>query len=234
MKIVKEYIIKKQTEFRAHSFFHEVASESEYSRTLAFASGLTFWIMAFQDVLRLNEKLIQDQELKKLAKHHKIEDTGHDRWFLEDLKLIGQAELSLSDLFSKKMQNCRDATYMLMSEIFRTNDDIIRIILVLVLESSAGVFFEQVANRGSKFKAASPLKYFSHHHLDVEKGHELFENELEEQIYSRILTEKQREEAFAMADRAYEAFSLLLKSVLPEQIQLGQKNASTYDLNSLK
>ena len=81
MRVVKNYVVGKQDNFRAHPFFARLERNDCPATIKPYASALTFWVMTFQDILRLNEAQVTDARLREVAAQHRAEDAGHDRWF---------------------------------------------------------------------------------------------------------------------------------------------------------
>lgn len=54
--------------------------------------------------------------------------------------------------------------------------------------------------------STTSLKYFSHHHLGVEKEHELFEKQMQSYLHQIQLTYEEEINLFQMIDRIYKAF----------------------------
>jgi len=165
--------------------------------------------MSFQDLLRMNLSFITDEEYYEFVKKHLMEDIGHEKWFLYDLKMLNAEQPNLQVLYSKSHAPVRDATFSLMSEVFRANNDYERITLILALESAGHVFFECVTDFIEKNNCNTCLKYFSSHHLGVEKEHEIFEIGMQDLIGNIQLNHDQRIYHFKMIDRIYEAFDLM-------------------------
>src|SRR6478736_10234254 len=128
MKLVDAYDAKKQAEFANHAFFSEKRMGSGLWGVLSFAPDLTFWVMAFQDILRLNASLTQDPQLRKIVRHHMAEDAGHERWFLDDLAALQIPVPDVRWLFSRRHSPTRDAAYALLSEVHRATDDRLRLV----------------------------------------------------------------------------------------------------------
>lgn len=84
MKTVQAYIDSKQHEFMNHPFFNILEELNSIEEISYFVPELTFWAMTFQDILRINEERVTDPYLKKVARHHRLEDAGHEKWFLSD------------------------------------------------------------------------------------------------------------------------------------------------------
>jgi hypothetical protein len=222
MKQVEVYVAKRQAQFRDHAFFAEERLSSGLRRGLSFAPDLTFWVMAFQDVLRLNASLTRDAEIRRIVRHHRAEDAGHDRWFLDDLASMQVPAPDVRWLFGERHAPTRDAAYALMSEVYRTTDDRLRLVLVKTLESAGHVFFGRVAAAVEREGLGKALKYFSFSHLEVEKSHQVFEEEIARTVSSIRLEPKVRTEAKRLVDRCYAAFGSMFDAICEtETRQLG-------------
>lgn len=207
MHAIRSALREKQMNFGMHPFFSALSKERSVEQLSRFAPRMTFWILAFQDVLRLNERLVTDPVMKRIAHHHRREDSGHDRWFLQDLAVLGAPPLDAANLFGRAHVEARDATFQLVAEVHRATSDLQRIVLILALEAAGHIFFERVsaALRGRSEK----LKYFSDYHLKVEKAHEVFEKNLEAELDSIVVTEAERTQVVSMLDRVFDAFGVL-------------------------
>lgn len=214
MKTIQAYIDSKQQEFMNHPFFDVLNELKTLEEISYFVPELTFWAMTFQDILRLNEARVKDPFLKKIARHHRLEDAGHEKWFMHDKKYMGglSADKSCNNddvtwLYSKETQLTRDAAYAILAEMYKTDNELLNIALLLTIESSGHVFFEKVVKQVKKTGEDSNLKYFSSSHLEVELAHALFEEEMERQLYEKPVPVNVRRDALKMIDRCYEAFS---------------------------
>jgi hypothetical protein len=213
MKLVEAHIAKRQAEFTKHEFFSENRLGSGSGSVISFAPDLTFWVMAFQDVLRLNAALTKDPKIRKIVRHHRAEDAGHDRWFLDDLSAMQIPAPDVRWLFGERHKATRDSTYMLVSECYRTTDDRMRLVLVQTLESAGHIFFGKVAEAVEKAGWTKLLKYFSFSHLEVEKSHEVFEAEIAKTISAIRFDAKARAEAKQLVDRCYTAFTTMFDAL---------------------
>lgn len=216
MKVVLEHIAARQELFAAHPFFEDLKQDRPVEQIMAFAPRLAFWVMTFQDVLRLNAHFITDPGLKRLAIQHRSEEVGHDRWFFEDIQELTGKQLSVSAVFGRAHTSTRDATYALISEVYRPVDDRLRIVMVLTLEATSHVFFGRTAILASAKGCGQRLRYFSDFHVQVEQQHEVFEEEMERRLRSIELPEDLRVQALALVDRAYAAFDLMLQGLRTE------------------
>jgi len=213
MKFVRNYIEERQARFRDIAFFDQLRSHESADDALWFVRGLTFFVMAFQDVLRLNEERVEAPAMRVIARHHRIEDKGHDLWFLHDVQTLEGSIPDTGELFSVAHAATRDVAYEIMSEVFRAKDDPTRIALLLVLESTGHVFFTSVVEQLERVGCMHKLRYFARQHLDIELGHSLFEAELDATIDAIDLTEEQEKIILACVDRSFDAMSRMLDRV---------------------
>ena len=221
MKTIQTYIDSKQQEFMNHPFFEVLSQLDSLEEIGYFVPELTFWAMTFQDILRINEERVNDPYLKKIARHHRLEDAGHKKWFLHDKKYMGSinndkscSKDSVVWLYSKESELTRDAAYAIMSEIYKTDNELLNIALLLTLESSGHVFFEKVVKQVKKAGEDQNLKYFSSNHLDVELAHALFEGEMESKLFATEIPINVRRDALKMIDRCYDAFNKMFDGLI--------------------
>lgn len=221
MKTIQAYIDSKQSEFVNHPFFAKLEQLKNIEEVSYFIPELTFWAMTFQDILRINEERVKDPYLKKIARHHRLEDAGHELWFLNDKKYLsqitGNASCSRDDvawLYSKDSQLIRDAAYKIVSEVYSATDEMVNIAMLLTLESSGHVFFDKVVSKVKQTGEDKNLQYFSSSHLEVELAHALFEEEMESKLFSMRLPVATRRAALKMIDRCYEGFNEMFDGLM--------------------
>jgi hypothetical protein len=213
MKLVDAHVAKRQADFCKHSFFTDDRLGAGLWGVLSFAPDLTFWVMAFQDILRLNATLTRDPTIRRIVRHHRAEDAGHERWFLDDLAAMQLPAPDVRWLFGERHTPTRDAAYALMSEVYRASDDRLRLVLVKTLESAGHVFFGRVAEVVERAGWSKLLKYFSFSHLEIEKSHQVFEDEIARTVAAIRLEPKLRAEAKQLVDRCYAAFGTMFDAL---------------------
>lgn len=216
MKNIEQYIMYHQHQFTKHDFYKHLDEVDTIEEFAKFVPVLTFWVMTFQDILTFNTQNVTDPYLKRIARHHEIEDKNHNLWFLDDMNIIvnDSEDRDIAWLFNETNSITRKAAYLLMAEGLKCSEDIFRIILLMTLESSGHIFFEKVADKIKELGYDDKLKYFSSYHLEVEKNHALFEEELEAELMSMQLTDEQRVKAITMIDNMYEAFVMMFDNLL--------------------
>jgi hypothetical protein len=217
MKAVLQHISALQSRLAEHTLFDGFRQERPLEEALAFAPRLAFWVMCFQDVLRLNAQRVQDPDFAVLMLRHRSEERDHDNWFFEDIEQLEGSPLTLQEQWSRAHERTRDASYALIAEVLRPLDDRLRMVLVLTLEATSHVFFTHASRFVEASGRASRLKYFSGHHMEAEEQHEVFEEQMEAYLRSIELTPALREEAFALVDRLFAAFDAMFHGLLGEQ-----------------
>ena len=211
----------RQAQFSTLPFFKFLEQGSRIEDANTFVSGLAFFILAFQDMLRINEAQITDPVLLPIAQHHRQEDLGHDLWFLHDIQKL-DADCGAALLFGEKFVQTRDTSYAIASEIYRASDDRIRLVIPLVLEAAGHVFFSRAYHFFNRAGYTEHLKYFSKEHFQAELDHEMFDREINQRLQAVQLTDELRREAAAVVERIFAALIAMVSALYEklEQIQL--------------
>jgi hypothetical protein len=218
MKQVRQHIKARQSQFGEIKFFEALEAYQSKDGALAFIRGLSFFVMAFQDILRLNEEKVRDRELRMIARHHRLEDKGHDIWFLHDVEQVDGKLPDVGEIFSAAHTVTRDTAYHLIGEVFKATDDRTSIALLLVLESTGHVFFNKVVSFLERVGDDHNLYYFARAHLDVELGHELFEKRMDAIIDEIELNDADRAMVLASVNSSFDAMTRMLEN-LTEQVR---------------
>ena len=166
--------------------------------------GLAFFVMSFQDMLRLNASCMKDPTLAQIAKGQRHDDAGHDVWFANDLSQL-QIVPDMRWLFGTEHQQTRDTSYQIMAEILRAESDHARLAVGLALEATGGVYFSRVHKFITDLGLDAGLSFFSKHHWDVEQSHEVFGDETQRQLEAIALSPRERVRAIEAAERTFRA-----------------------------
>jgi hypothetical protein len=207
MRRLKTVIAAHQRTLRDHPLFDIIQRANSVEPLTRLARALAWWPMVFQDVLRLNADHVRGTALARFAEFHKNEDADHDRWYLSDLEVLEVIPPTLDELFGDGFQPVRDACYRLISEVHRVQSNAERIALLLALEPTGHVFFEQISAAVDRICPNLPLRYFARSHLGVEKAHDLFTESTDADLGKIVLSDSERSEAEAMVDRIYGTFT---------------------------
>jgi hypothetical protein len=212
MKIVLSEIESRQKKFAELPFFKRLEKSNRLRDAEVFAPGLSFFVLTFQDILRLNESKISDPVLRPIVQHHRQEDLGHDAWFLYDLRQLGKtcdAEL----LFGKEYEVTRDASFEIISEIFQASDDRVRLVIPLALEAMGNPFFSRVHQFFKRSGFKGQLRYFSKEHFLIEQSHEMFKGEIDAQVNAIELPIALRTEALEVVERTFDAVARIVNAL---------------------
>ncbi len=210
----------RQAQFSTLPFFKFLEQGNRIEDANLFVSGLAFFILAFQDMLRINEAQITDPVLLPIAQHHRQEDLGHDIWFLHDIQKL-DADCSAALLFSEKSVQTRDTSYAIAAEIYRASDDRIRLVIPLVLEAAGHIFFSRAYHFFNRAGYTDRLKYFSEEHFQAELDHEMFDQDINQRLQALHLTDELRQEAGDVVERIFTAL-IAMVSALNDQIEQTQ------------
>jgi hypothetical protein len=214
MKKVLDYLDERQRNLHDHQFFGLIASGQPIENVMPIVPALVFWVMSFQDALRINVHRIHDRQLKTIARHHLREDAGHDLWYLNDLRKMTSTVPDAKELFGDAHRACREISYGLLAEAYRSVDDAERIVLLLILESTGQVFFPHIVTCFRQAGIEPSLQYFAQTHLDVEKNHEIVEQKMHDMLSGLQLPESTRSRCIEAVDRCYDLFSALFDSLV--------------------
>jgi hypothetical protein len=212
MQVVLSEIQYRQEKFSELPFFKRLEKSDRLQDAEIFAPGLSFFVLTFQDILRLNESKISDPVLRPIVQHHRQEDLGHDAWFLYDLRQLGKpcdAEM----LFGKEYEVTRDASFEIVSEIFQATDDRVRLVIPLALEAMGHPFFSRVHKFFGRSGFKGQLRYFSKEHFLIEQSHEMFKDEIDAQVNAIELPTPLREEAIRVVGRTFDAVTRMLNTL---------------------
>jgi hypothetical protein len=192
------------SQYEQHPFFQLLDGPGSPPEVRAMVPALTFFVFAFQDILRLNEQHMADPELKTIARQHRAEDAGHQNWFLHDARRLG-VEPGVEWTFGREHRATRDASYRLISEVFRASDDRVRVVMPIVLEAAGHPFFSRVFRFFERSGISAPLKYFAEAHWQVEEGHQMLQDSQSTVLRQLALPEHLRVECFSMIERMFDA-----------------------------
>lgn len=212
MHEILSYIEDRKRGLRHHPFFELLERDEPLERILPFIPLSGFWVMTFQDALRLNAEGLRDSPLERIARHHLSEDAGHDIWYLDDLRLTFGTYPTLPEIFSEEYRACREASFAIISESFGSPTDAARITFLLTLESTGQVFFPHVVEYFRRAGVEPALKYFAQTHLDVERDHELVDERMLQELSRIDLSAETTLQCLATVDRCYAAFEKLFGS----------------------
>ncbi len=226
MQDVLHHIADRQDEIARHPFIESLRRADDEGHDMkAMAKGLTFFVMAFQDVLRLTARRVSDPRLVEIARTHYTEDSGHEQWFLHDLKAL-DIDVSVGFIFSSLHEVSRDVGYALVAEVLGAKDDYDRLAVIYALEAVGHAFFEPAIGVFEQRNLASQLKYFARHHQEVERDHQLFESDVEGTLARSPLSAERFVQVLATVDRVFDQMTILADDILPRLTRAAPSGAA--------
>lgn len=215
---VTDAIRREREELARHPFFVRLTHGGSLRDAQIVAERIPFFVMGFQDVLRLVHATTSEPELRELARQHALEDGGHDQWFLHDLERLGVA-CDVRRLFSAESSAVRDVIYGQVADVLSSDDDRARLAIVLSLEAAGAEFFERMIGLVERLDRERELRYFARKHQRVEQNHEMFEAESQHRIDSIPLRPGSLPELLAVVQRTFRGVSALADDVLRELLK---------------
>ena len=190
---VEGVIDAQQHAFGSHGFLRALEGSATIANFKRFAPRVAAFVLCFQDVLRLVQTCSSEPSIKSMARIHALEDSGHDRWYLNDLQRLG-ISLSVSWLFSEEHRLTRDVAYRQLSLVLCAKHDQTRLSVALALEAIGSECFGRAIGLLERIGAAEGLEYFARRHQAIEQGHQVFETEAQNQLASIAVPAEAREE----------------------------------------
>jgi Iron-containing redox enzyme len=210
MRRAQEYIARKQAEFRRHPFIGQLGADLPLKQVVPFVPQVAFFVMAFQDLMKMMGERATDPRLQSLLLQHCEEEKGHDGWFLRDLTRLGCGHPDVAVLFSAPHALTRRATYALVAEALGARDDVERLCLLLTMEATSEVCFGEAHAYFQRAGVADNLVFFAGPHLEAEENHAVFAGPMALILGSIELDPEAFERACGVVDRTYAAFDVML------------------------
>jgi hypothetical protein len=199
---VQREIDARRIEFAKHPFLQRLEADGTWADARIVAEKIAFFVLGFQDIIRIIAAKVREPALVELAKANAEGDRGHDRWFLQDMKVLG-AKCSVEDLFSPTNAAIRDVTYTLVGDALCARHDSSRFALALCLESTGAEFFSRMISCLERMGHDDELIFFGRHHQAVEQSHEIFQAEGQRSLSRIIVPTEAVTELRAVVDRAF-------------------------------
>jgi Iron-containing redox enzyme len=206
---VERSIDEHKLAFVSHGFLTALERPATLDQFKRFAPRVAFFVLCFQDVLRLVHSCSTDQSIKTMAKVHALEDSGHDRWYLNDLQRLG-VQVSVPWLFSEEHRLTRDVAYRQISTVLRARYDQTRLAVALSLEAIGSECFGRAIALLEAIGASTELEYFARKHQAIEQGHQVFESEAQSQLAAIGVPEEAVSEVRQAVTSTFEGMAELL------------------------
>jgi DMATS type aromatic prenyltransferase len=180
---VADLISHHRAHYAQHRFLARLEGVGTAQQASAIAERLTFFVMCFQDMLRLARTLSSDPEISEFATTHEQEDRGHDLWFLNDLERLG-VSIGVPWTFSEAHAPTRDIAYRLIAGVIAARHDATRLSILLALEAAGAEFFGRIIGFLERLELSEGLLYFARSHERIEQSHGVFETDSQNRLHT--------------------------------------------------
>lgn len=210
-----------------HPFLAGLDQAGSFDDVRAIAPRVAFFVMCFQDVIRLVPQLTTDPTLLGWGRTHAREDKGHDHWFLHDLERFG-VSCDVKTLFADEQAAIRDLVYQQIASVLHAQSDWARLSVVLALEAAGAEFFSRIIAVLERAGRARGLLYFARSHQKVEQSHDLLQDSQESELAASSLSNEALREALATIEHTFATMTQLADDLLAivEARSSEQKTAS--------
>ncbi|GAA2901687.1 hypothetical protein GCM10010517_67530 [Streptosporangium fragile] len=183
------------------------------ARKLSFAPAMAPFVMAFADI---NKYVLRDETssdpLQRIINTHTEEDDHHFGMFLQDLRVLGFDDAAtfterLEMLWGDGTARTRQVVYSLTG-LIAPADPTMRLVIVEAVEAAGNRTFDKWRDVAEAFRAETgkQLYYFGEAHFDLESGHAMGTENIENDLAAIVLTEQQEKEARALVDKVFQGF----------------------------
>ncbi|HEY0467738.1 MAG TPA: iron-containing redox enzyme family protein [Polyangiaceae bacterium] len=212
MQEVELEIDRRRQKFATHPFLRALEGPGTLESFRRFAPRVAFFVMAFQDVLRLTHCLSSDPAIKEIARIHAGEDRGHEQWYLNDLERLG-VQLDVRSLFSEHHDLTRDVAYGQISHVMRAAHDQTRLAVALSLEAIGSECFGRAIAFLDRVGSSAKLEYFARKHQAIEQGHQVFETDTQGQLAHIPVPEAAVVEVLEAIDNTFAGMTALMSDL---------------------
>ncbi|HLL52869.1 MAG TPA: hypothetical protein VK447_04935 [Myxococcaceae bacterium] len=210
MKTVQAHITENQLNAALHPLFARLDGNAALAEVLPFFSGLSFWVVAQQDLLRQVDGQMQDLKLRKVARFFRAQAAGQDTWFMNDVMKVEGSTPDTHELSGPRHAVARQAALAVMAEAQAASSDAERLAVLQALEAANYLLVEAVASWFERIGMPAPLQFFSVDHLDAMAEHDVLRNQIDGIVAGIELSEEESASACARVERIFAAFRAVL------------------------
>jgi hypothetical protein len=221
MEHIGRFIDERRQIFARHEFFRLLDGRGSLEQVQRIIPRMAFFVMTFQDVLRLAFERTTSAELREMTRSHQLEDSGHDRWYLSDVAALGAA-VDIEWMYSKDHQLARDVAYAQIADVLTAEHDGSRLAITLSLEATGAEFFGRIIGFLERVSCGVPLSYFARRHQQIEAGHEVFEAESQRRLARIELTAAAASEVTRAVERTFAGMTALASDLASHLVAAAQ------------
>jgi hypothetical protein len=209
MADVEAVIASRRASFTKHGFLRALEEGGTLDMFKSIAPTMAFFVLCFQDVLRLAYSKSSDPLIRQICEVHALEDSGHDRWYLLDLEQL-QVPLDVASLFSAEHQTTRDVAFGQVSSVIAARYDQTRLAVALSLEAIGAECFGRVISLLERVGSADGLQYFARRHQQIEQNHVVFEASAKSTMGAIPVPSEARDEVLQAVNDTFEGMLSLM------------------------
>lgn len=219
MRSVLRYIEAKQSAFSTLPFFDHLRDATlTPQERLSFAPAMAPFVMAFADLNNFSLRVERPSHLfEHIINKHSEEDATHFELYMEDVQTLGfhhamRLDQTLSYLWSPSRKHSRNTCYALTG-LLSSASITMRLVIVEAIEATGAAAFEVFSQLAHEYRAVTgqELRYFGSHHKDLETGHTMGTDDIEERLLAIELTDEERAQAEQLVDRVFDLFTLMVE-----------------------
>jgi hypothetical protein len=234
MRRALSYIEEKQRAFSKLPFFAHLRNQSvAATERLAFVPAGAPFIMAFSDLNKYTLYVPNAADpVQKLLNVHSEEDATHYKMYLKDLATLGfDTTASYSDtlrfLWADERKHCRQTCYLLTALLASATSNQ-RLVIVEAIEAAGAAAFDVFSELADEFRTETgkELIFFGRRHKDLETGHTMGTEDIEQQLQAMQLSDEESARARELVDNVFDIFSAMMQELLT-YIQSRDNNRTT-------
>ena len=222
-KVVQDFIEVKKEEFSHLPLFKFMQDQSITPiQRLAIIPCIAPFAMNFGD---LNKYFLREQPpsnyIQELINTHTFEDDHHWVWFLEDIQKLGfDKTQSFSDFLKFMWSDETKATRLICSRIAvllsLNSDPVLRLSIAEAIEATGHIMLFNSAQIIQELQKTTKQKYryFGRSHFEVETGHPIGTDDIEQIVNKLEIEEENRVKAFKLVEIVFELFTEIAEEFL--------------------
>jgi len=180
----------------------------------SFAPIMAPWAFGFADINKLVLRDESSQEpIQKIINTHTMEDDHHWGMYLRDLRTLGMNDATdyvstLRLLWGDECKKTRQTVYGLIALVAAAKPKM-RLVIVEAIEAAGNTGLKGFVQAAEDYHQATGerLVYFGDMHLDLESGHAMGTEDVEDKLTEFSLTEEEEKEARAVVEKIFKLVS---------------------------
>ncbi|HEX8703559.1 MAG TPA: hypothetical protein VF815_32285 [Myxococcaceae bacterium] len=180
----------------------------------AFAPVMAPWAFGFADI---NKFVLRDESstepIQKIINTHTMEDDHHWGMYLKDLRTLGMNDATdyvsiLRMLWGEESKKTRQTVYGLIGLISAAKPKM-RLVIVEAIEAAGNTGLKGFVQAAEEYHQVTGdrLVYFGDMHMDLESGHAMGTDDVEDKLTEFTLTAEEEKEARVVVEKIFKLVS---------------------------